>query len=243
MEERTYGYNYKFEEEYWWYAARRKIMLDWIQQFIQKDNSLILDYGCGTGKFTEFLLNLGYRVESADMSKKAIEFCRKRGLQNVINLNESELQSDRYDLIVMGDVLEHIEDDIGILKSLKYKLKPNGQILITVPAYNWFWSGEDHISHHVRRYTLSIVKRIVLTAGMRVKKASYFNTFLFPIIALIILTKKILFPKTQKETDLQEIWPPVNNLLKAIFESEKLWLRFLYFPFGASIIVWVKKEI
>jgi len=242
VEERTYGYNYRFEEKYWWYAARRNIMLDWIHQFIQVDNPLILDYGCGTGKFTESLLSLGYRVEPADTSKKAIEFCRKRGLQNVINLNESELQSDRYDLIVMGDVIEHIEDDMGILKSLKHKLKPNGNILITVPAYNWLWSGEDHISHHIRRYTLGVVKRIVLTSGMKIKKASYFNTFLFPIIVLIILTKKILFPKTQKKTDLQEIWPPVNKLLKAIFESEKHWLRFLCFPFGASIIVLAKKE-
>ena len=90
---------------------------------------------------------------------------------------------------------------------------------------------------------MGTVKKNIFNTGMGLQKASYFNTFLFPIIALIILTKKILFPKTQKETDLQEIWPPVNNLLKAIFESEKLWLRFLYFPFGASIIVWVKKEI
>ena len=79
-------------------------MLDWIQKFIQKDKSLILDYGFGTGKFTERLLRLGYRIEPADMSKKAIEFCRKRGLQNVINLDDSELQSEKYDLIVMGDV-------------------------------------------------------------------------------------------------------------------------------------------
>ena len=128
------------------------------------------------------------------------------------------------------------------MQNLKDKLKPNGKILITVPAYNWLWSGEDYISHHIRRYTLSLIKRNVLSAGMRVKKASYFNAFLFPIIAPIIVTKKILFPKSQHQTDLQEIWPPVNNLLKAIFESEKHWLRFWCFPFGASIIVMAEKE-
>ena len=57
-----------------------------------------------------------------------------------------------FDLAVCLDVIEHLQDDRGALRELRRVLAPGGALLVTVPAYQWLWSGHDEINHHHRRY-------------------------------------------------------------------------------------------
>ena len=68
-----------------------------------------------------------------------------------------------FDLAVSLDVIEHLEDDLGALRELRRVVAPGGALLVTVPAYQWLWSGHDEINHHHRRYN----RRTLLAAAER----------------------------------------------------------------------------
>ena len=81
--------------------------------------------------------------------------------------------------ITLLDVLEHIEDDAGFLIKLNHRLKSNGRLLLTVPAFNILWSSEDDYAGHFRRYKLQEIISLTENAGFKVLYASYFYQFLF----------------------------------------------------------------
>jgi hypothetical protein len=102
-------------------------------------------------------------------------------------------------LILMMDVLEHVDDDIGLLKQFSGPMSDNANILITVPAFEFLWSGHDVFLEHRRRYTIKSLERVVYKAGLEPVKMRYFFGSLFPAVAGIRLLKKSLFDKGKIE--------------------------------------------
>lgn len=136
----------------------------------------------------------------------------------------------------MLDVLEHIDDDAGALAALHDLLRPRGRLLITVPAYQWLWSGHDVVAHHRRRYTARQLRSRLAEAGFAVSYLSYFNTFLFPLIA----TKRLLSRISGWEggSDMEAGTSPVaSRVLRTVFGAERHLLRWFRLPFGVSIVV------
>ena len=80
----------------------------------------------------------------------------------------------RFHIITCLDVLEHMDDDVEGLRAIAVLLAPGGQVVVTAPAYDWLWSGEDVISAHRRRYTRETLLRAARAAGFDVLFASYF---------------------------------------------------------------------
>jgi len=85
-------------------------------------------------------------------------------------------------------------------------------------------------------------KNKIIQAGYKIVKISYFNIFLFIPLVCVLLFKRIFYPKTMYESDLQDINKLTNQILTYIFSSERWLLKLISFPFGASIIAIVKKE-
>ena len=127
------------------------------------------------------------------------------------------------------DALEHLEDDCGSLKALRARLKPGGTIVITVPALKMLWSPHDDSHHHFRRYTRPWLKRVVKDAGFNTQFASYYNSFLLPLVAGIRIAKKITGNRSD-DTGLPAA--PLNATLRTIFSSERHILSWLLFPLG-----------
>ncbi len=73
--------------------------------------------------------------------------------------------AESFDLAVSLDVIEHLEDDVGALTELRRVVVPGGRLLVTVPAYQWLWSGHDEINHHHRRYTRHSLLAVARQAG------------------------------------------------------------------------------
>ena len=119
-------------------------------------------------------------------------------------------------------------------------LKPGGKIFISVPAYQFLYSQNDRVVHHLRRYTAGQLSRVVRDAGLRTEKVTYFNTFLFPLILVAIAVLKLkekLFGLPEGETNLHHKFAgPVNALFEGVMSSERLLLRNMEFPFGHSLI-------
>ncbi len=249
MKPDAYELTRSLEETYWWFVARRAIVFDQMQQTLdagrkeKSDNRplRLMDFGCGTGGTLASLAKIGDAF-GMDASETALRFCGERGIQNLFKIDPEKALStenpfgDNFDAILMLDVLEHVDDDIGLVRTLGSWLKPDGSLLIAVPAYEWLWSGEDYISNHLRRYTRKSLRNVVLQAGLQVDKITCFNFWLFPLQVLTILMNRIFYPRSMYESVLKPLPYGINRFLSRVMESEKRFLRFGMFPFGGSIL-------
>jgi SAM-dependent methyltransferase len=234
----------EFSGKHFWYVGRNNILLDFIDIIMDDSIERILDYGCGAGELMSNL-NIAHpskEIHGADISEQAIDFCNSRGHETVLNLNIEEPKENYYDLVLCLDVIEHISDDVDFLYKMRNLLRSGGQLLITVPAYEILWSGEDFVSNHFRRYTKKNLKNKLIKAGFGIDKISYYNFLLFFPVVVVLLTKRIFRPRSMYESDIEDINRIINRILIWIFSSEKWLLRFMTFPFGASIIGIAKKK-
>jgi SAM-dependent methyltransferase len=120
MQQHTYAILRRVEGTHWWFVGRRKIIEGFLAQICSSISGepRILDVGCGTGANLEMLSRFG-DAEGIDVSHDALNFCRERGLQNVKWGEAARLpfESETFDLVTAFDVVEHLDDDVGGLKS------------------------------------------------------------------------------------------------------------------------------
>ena len=249
MERSYYQEYFFFEQDNWWFVSRRRILMSLLRRLLPSRSDLeILDAGCGTGINLEYLNEFG-RVTGVDVSEDAIEFCRKRGNENVQrgDLTSLEWEDDRFDLVTVLDVIEHIDEDRAALAELIRVTKPGGHILITVPAFPALWSEHDEINHHRRRYRAGEIRDLVTASGCRIRKFTYMNAFLFPIAYAVRTWQKVRRaisgpPAHPPRTDFVDYHPVVNSLLTAIFTSETPLVSTTGLPFGLSLLCLARKD-
>jgi SAM-dependent methyltransferase len=242
MENELFDEMYKVETQHWWFVARRKIIETIIKKLDLAKDSRIMDAGCGNGDNLVFLAKYG-DVVAMERDANALTKAQARGIGKVLkgdlpNNIHVDIRKDN-DLIVLLDVLEHIEDDAGSLNALRACVKDNGNLILTVPAYQFLWTTRDEQHHHKRRYTANKLKELIETNGWNVHYISYFNSLLFPL-ALIDRIKQKVFPLAQ-DGDLK--MPPeiINYFFEKIFSFESKLIGNIRLPFGLSIIVVAKK--
>tara|TARA_Y100000768_G_scaffold372221_1_gene339693 strand:- start:194 stop:1066 length:873 start_codon:yes stop_codon:yes gene_type:complete len=103
----------------------------YINKYIKK-NSTFLDYGCGSGYFINALKDYGYKAVGVDYDKKLITDLKKN--YEVYTLAEfDDINNKKFDVIHLGDVLEHMIDPINLMNYLILKLNKNGLIYIEGP--------------------------------------------------------------------------------------------------------------
>jgi len=234
MKEIAYEKIYKLEDTHWWFRARARIIHSLIRRYASRPPISALDYGCGAGKMLREMAPLG-DVWGLDTSATALDFCRRRGLSNLIGPEKGLDPDARFDLITLLDVVEHVDDDAALLRSLKAHLSPNGKIIMTAPAYKFLWGGEDYISAHKRRYVRKQLVRAAEAAGLRVLRVSYFNTLLLIPTFLYIRLKALIDPESMKKTYIWNVPEPLNTVLFGIFSIELHLLKLFDLPAGVSI--------
>jgi 2-polyprenyl-3-methyl-5-hydroxy-6-metoxy-1,4-benzoquinol methylase len=239
MKDIAYEKNYEHEETHWWFRARKGILLGLIKRYAVDTPLKILDYGCGTGLMLGELRVFG-DVWGSDFSEAAQDFCRRRGHANVVGPDNIKDQAP-FGLITMLDVVEHVDDDAGLMKTIRGLLSSRGIVVITVPAFRWLWSGEDYVSEHKRRYTKNMLRSLIANAGFEIVKISYFNSLLLPLIFAVVKFKNIFVPASRRMTNLNKVPAPLNALFYSIFRSEGTLLKYFNLPAGVSLVCVARK--
>lgn len=237
------------EAEHWWFRSRRDLFLRQLGRAAQELGFpgrplRLLDYGCGTGFNLSFLRAYG-EVCGADRIRPGdLEFRREVGFPILDAERDLGAHQGSFHLVTALDVLEHLDDDVKGLLALRGLLAPGGQIVLTVPAYDWLWSGEDVISEHRRRYTRSGLVRACRAAGLEVRYASYFNLAILPAMAGVVWARRLLARGAAPQSNLWMPWPWLNRLLVALCSREAGWVgaQRLVLPAGASIVCRVRES-
>ena len=236
-----YGLLYRTEATHWWYRVRRTIVTSIVAKHVKKASRplRILDVGCGTGALLSELQTFG-TVDGLDKSADAVAYCATRGLAAVVVGDAERLpyQDETFDVVIALDVLEHLPDDSIGSRELARVLKKGGIAIVAVPAFQFLWGITDTVSHHYRRYRLKEITRVVQDAGLVVTRSTYFNTFLFPAIAAVRLSARLVPHDKSKSTVENEMGGALGNaIFYKIFRLESALLPYINFPFGVSALV------
>jgi 2-polyprenyl-6-hydroxyphenyl methylase / 3-demethylubiquinone-9 3-methyltransferase len=198
----------------------------------------VLDYGCGAGLFTAYAASQGAKaVVCVDAEETALGAARlladRYGVSSSCTFIRSESfpllgQASRFDVVVLKDVIEHVDDDESLIRAAAAVLMPGGRLVISTQnslslnyllegSYNRLWLGQrDWMgwdSTHVRFYTPMILSRKLRRAGMQ--RFSWRSVYLIPY-------KLPSLPGSSKEFLRLDGLALVDRLLGSIFPYNRL---------------------
>lgn len=204
-------------DQHWYYQSKANATIHLLSDF---SPSAILDVGAGSGFFSKKLLSTTTAKEAwcVDISYEndadTIEFEKPIHYRRSINQVNA-------DLVLLMDVLEHVDDDVGLLKDYASKVPSGARFLISVPAFQFLWSGHDVFLEHKRRYRLNQMEGVVRQAGLTVKDGAYYFGAVFPIAAAIrIVSNRLKRGSYKAQSQLSQHHPFVNGALAAMSSAE-----------------------
>jgi SAM-dependent methyltransferase len=240
------------EDKHWWFAGRTWALLNMIDRLVEPDGQKrVLDVGCGAGNMFHHLVRYG-SVVGVDNNPKPLVVAQERGYDVREGLAEDlPFDDDAFELVALLDTVEHINDDMAVLRECHRVCGPGGYVVVTVPALMWLWSYNDVLNDHKRRYTARELEEKLNRVGFRIKRMTYNNFFVFPMAAALLLLRR----GTEKELDLasphfddesyqvemEPVPPLLNSILSGVTWTKSQVLRWLNLPIGTSIICIAQK--
>lgn len=192
----------------------------------------VIDIGAGSGFFAKYLCDLfpNSTALCVDPNYGSNSLGQHGNIQYVLNAS-----GKKADIYVFADVLEHVEDDIQLLRCYTDQCEKGSLILISVPAFMILWSQHDVYLEHYRRYTLEQVEEVVKIAGLKIVQSKYLFPSLFPV-ALI----KRKLSRNKSSSDMADMPKLANFLLTRYFHFENRFFSNKHF--GLSVFVAAIKE-
>ena len=207
------------QKTHWYYQSKKIPLFRYFKQVVKEQGRKItvIDFGSGSGFFAYelleafpndiedvLLIDIGYTDEElAETKEQRVK--KLRFIPEGIN----------YSIVIMMDVLEHIEDDYAILKDIKKKAGHHSFFFITVPAFMSVWSSHDVYLGHYRRYTIPMVKKLLDTCGCKIDHQFYLFGSIFPLVWIVRrLKRQTVDMENPESSDMAPLPGPVNFLLK-----------------------------
>ncbi len=236
---------YDLESEHFWFCARNKLIV-WAMNKYFPASKTMLEIGCGTGFVSAGLkqANPQLILTGSDVSARGLSFAKQRiACLDCVQFDATDIPyREEFDVIGAFDVLEHIEDDHKVLRSIKQALKPRGGVMITIPQHQFLWSSADEKACHKRRYSKKEIIELLDKAGFEIIRATSFITLLMPFM---LVSRKILNKNDKPENDpLAELKLPrvMNYTFEMICSLELLLIKSgINLPFGGSLFIIARK--
>jgi 2-polyprenyl-3-methyl-5-hydroxy-6-metoxy-1,4-benzoquinol methylase len=249
----------QMQREHFWYRGRHKLLLNVLKKEILRhygkaDSLRAIDMGGGCGGWLEYIHthNFGMFQEFAlgDSSMRAL-FLAEPVVGSFATRYQIDLLDlgwrEEWDIVFLLEVLEHIPDHEAVLRQLRKSVRSGGLLFVTAPALNFFWTYNDELAQHQRRYSKQDFRALGKQAHLELLRTEYFMFFLSPALLL----SRLLFrpPASASAEQLQSHLArthriparPINQLLTRIFSIEAAMVNFVNFPWGTSILAVFKR--
>lgn len=171
-------------ENHWWHLARSRIVAHTIRT-LSGPNAAVIEVGCGRGIVVKDLRDAG-------IDCNGVELAMARPLASIdryvrVGIDATDLSSEekqRYDTLLLLDVIEHVPDPVTLLQSLVDAFPKLAHIIITAPGRQELWSNYDDFYGHYRRYTIEALKSLTAELPLTLAWESYFfHLAYFPLWA------------------------------------------------------------
>jgi SAM-dependent methyltransferase len=249
------------QRRHFWCMGRHRFLLralrSQMKSIPRRNNGLnAIDLGGGCGGWVSYLRqhapDVFNELAISDSSLEALKLAKPFIGEDVARYQSDLLNlhwRDRWDVAFLLDVLEHIPEDEQVFRQVWSSLRPGGLLFVTTPALKFFWSQNDEMAHHVRRYSRADLERLAITAGFENCRTRYFMFFLSPLLLLSRL-KRVDMTKLTREEIQEHLrrthrvpFSLLNHLLYMVFASETPLGYWLPFPWGTSVLGVFRKPV
>ncbi len=244
----------RMQREHFWYRGRHRLLLNVLRKEIPQRLGTTgalraIDMGGGCGGWLEYLhahdAGMFRQLALGDSSMRALALAgpvvgsfATRYQMDLLDLAWSE----EWDVVFLLDVLEHTPDHIEVLRQVRRSLRPGGLLLMTAPALRLFWTHNDDLARHQRRYCRRDFRALGACVDLELLRTEYFMFLLSPAL---LLTRILLRPPRSATPEqlrrhlarTHRIPPqPINAALDWVFSLEAAMLNHVHFPWGTSIL-------
>lgn len=220
--------------DHFWIRRRFEVMKRLADSVVRRCRS-VAEVGCGNGLLQRDIEDYygipvaGFELNGIALQKNVSRlsplFCYN------IHQRNPEFQH-HFDLLMLFDVLEHIDDENGFLQAIKFHLAQSGSLLINVPAHQFFYSDYDRAARHIRRYSASQLEGVAKRNGFEMHAFTYWG---LPLVPLLLLRKAMRTEGGNGKAGFDTRGNMMNILLGLLARAEPVPHRFL----GTSVMaVW-----
>jgi SAM-dependent methyltransferase len=206
-------------EVHWYYQSKIQPLIAYAKKLLNNTDQLtIVDVGSGSGFFAISLERaFGDKIRKVylvdiNYTREEIEETRGKKIEKTLVIPD-KIENG---LVILMDVLEHLEDDLLMLKNIKANsVGNNNHYFITVPAFYSLWSGHDVYLGHYRRYKVDSLNKVLNEAKYSIANTYYLYGSLFP---MVWTARKLDNMKKNKEatSNMKPFSPLVNKILLGI---------------------------
>ena len=236
MDRSAYDRYYSIDADHFWRIARRSFILDTVEAYRPQRAGLeILDVGSACTLVGRELARFGH-VTIVEPDQATVDFARgELGLDAFCgSLPDGMPVAGPFDVVTLLDVIEHIDDDVAALDAVRKLMRPDGLLVVTVPALMWLWSPHDEAVHHRRRYVRKRLVDVLDRAGFDVLRVTYFTSLLLPALAGERFVKRLKRGKPQYDASIPPA--PINTAFGKVMRLERLLLDRSDLPLGSSLL-------
>jgi SAM-dependent methyltransferase len=203
----------RLEQRHWWYAERRTVLRRILRD--HRPRGWAADVGAAAGGNTLVLASLGWRPVALEFSETGAALASSRGLRVTrADAQALPLLDGSMALVTALDVLEHLEDDHLAARELRRVLRPDGVLVVAVPADPALWSAHDEAVGHVRRYDREGLRAVLTGAGFEIVRLWSWNVLLRPLA--------VLRRRKSSGSDLEHVPAVLNAGLRAVVALERI---------------------
>jgi SAM-dependent methyltransferase len=239
-----YEFLFNIEEHFWWFVAMRRITDTILARQIQGAKLTVLDAGCGTGFNLLHFERAGHSAYGFDYAREAVSAVQRRGFGKVVrgSITDIPYPAETFDLAYSFEVIDEVSDSDRAIRELYRVLKPGGYLLLRLPAFDWLRSSHDTDIGTLHRYTLAEMEEKLKRAGFRIRRSTYANCLLFPVVGVRRFLKHLGIGGGTDTKPLPAGLQWLDPVFRTVLGLEAELIRWnVNLPFGLSAICYAEK--
>jgi hypothetical protein len=201
-----------------WETARIEVVRSLIRRHVRLDpTAVVMDIGCGDTFVVERLAAEHqqarfYAIDTAFTDDLIAAYRARLNNPRILTFASLDrlapMPEKPASLVLLMDVVEHIEDDRGFLAALRAKpyIGPETRFLITVPAFQTLFCSHDAFLGHYRRYSSRMLRSLIDDTGLRAIEIGYFFASLLPLRALQVVKERVFGMKPERDSSGLVTW-------------------------------------